>query len=82
MDHCKWRKMIKESDDQDGCEWVNVSSGTGPGQKAVKRLCVCVRVCVCVTPFSGNLGRSQYGQMHIEQKLQNAEQLVACSVGL
>jgi len=38
------------SDDQDGCEWVNVSSGTGlpgsPGQKAVKRLCVCV-VCVC-----------------------------------
>jgi len=34
------------SDDQDGCEWVNVSSGTGlpgsPGQKAVKRLCVCV----------------------------------------
>jgi len=31
MDHCKWRKMIKESDDQDGCEWVNVSSGTGPG---------------------------------------------------
>jgi len=37
------------SDDQDGCEWVNVSSGTGlpgsPGQKAVKRLFVCV----CVT---------------------------------
>jgi len=34
------------SDDQDGCEWANVSSGTGlpgsPGQKAVKRLCVCV----------------------------------------
>ena len=70
--------MINESNDQDGCEWVNVSSGTGPGQKAVKRKCVCV----CVTSFSGNLGRSQYGQMHIEQKLQNAEQLVACSVGL
>jgi len=38
------------SDDPDGCEWVNVSSGTGlpggPGQKAVKRLCV--RVCVCI----------------------------------
>ena len=34
------------SDDQDGCEWVNVSSGTGPpgspGSKADKRLCVCV----------------------------------------
>ena len=25
----KWRMMIKDSDDQDGCEWVNVSSGTG-----------------------------------------------------
>ena len=33
------------SDDQVGCEWVSVSSGTGlPGlsrTKAVKRLCVC-----------------------------------------
>jgi len=31
------------SDDQDGCEWVNVSSGTSPGslgQRAVKRLCM------------------------------------------
>ena len=37
------------SDDQDGCEWVSVSSGTNlPGlsrTKAVKRLCVCVCVC-------------------------------------
>jgi len=36
------------SGDQDGCEWVNVSSGTGlPGlsrTKAIKRLCVCVCV--------------------------------------
>ena len=35
------------SDDQDGCEWVSVSSGTGlyprcRGPKAVKRLSVCV----------------------------------------
>jgi len=35
---------------QDGCEWVNVSSGTGPvhpgspGRRAVKQLCVCVCV--------------------------------------
>ena len=30
------------SDDQDGCEWVSVSSGTGlPGPTAVKQLCVC-----------------------------------------
>jgi len=41
------------SDDQVGCEWVSVSSGTGlPGlsrTKAVKRLCVCV--CVCTVLF-------------------------------
>ena len=34
------------SDDQDGCEWENVSSGIGlPGlsrTKADKQLCVCV----------------------------------------
>jgi len=46
------------SDDQDGCEWVNVSSGTGlPDQRplngyvyACVRACVrvCVHVCVCV----------------------------------
>ena len=29
MNRCKLRKMIKDVDDQDGCEWVNVSSGTG-----------------------------------------------------
>jgi len=40
------------SDDQDGCEWVSVSSGTGLPElsrtKAVKRLCACVCVCVRV----------------------------------
>ena len=39
------------SDEQDGCEWVNVSS-THPGsrgQRAITHyLCVCVCVCVCV----------------------------------
>jgi len=40
-------------DDQDGCEWVNVSSGTGlvPDKRPLNG-CVCVRVrvrvCVCV----------------------------------
>jgi len=37
------------SNDQDECEWVSVSSGTGPpgraGPKAVKPV-----VCVCVLP--------------------------------
>jgi len=45
--------------DQDGSEWVNVSSGTGlpgsPGQKAVKRLCVCECVCVNLTTTSDEL---------------------------
>ena len=35
MDRSKWRKLIK--DGQDGCEWVNVSSGTGlPGLSRIK----------------------------------------------
>ena len=33
----RWRKMITMVDEQEGCEWMNVSSGTGypgrPGQK-------------------------------------------------
>jgi len=29
VDHSRWRKLIKVSDDQDGCEWVSVSSDTG-----------------------------------------------------
>ena len=39
------------SDDQVGCEWVRVSSGTGlPGLSGQKLLngCVCVCVCACV----------------------------------
>ena len=43
------------SDDQVGCEWVSISSGTGlpvsSRTKAVKRLCVCVRVS-CSAIFS------------------------------
>ena len=33
MDLSRWRKLMPwMSDDQDGCEWVSVSSGTGlPG---------------------------------------------------
>ena len=47
MDRSKWRKFIKRmSDDLDGCEWVNIVLVTAypgsPGQKDVKRLCVCV----------------------------------------
>jgi len=43
------------SDDQDGCEWVNVSFGTGlPGLSRTKgrNSCVCVHACVCVCVFS------------------------------
>ena len=25
----RWRKMIRMVDEQEGCEWMNVSSGTG-----------------------------------------------------
>jgi len=44
------------SDDQDGCEWASVSSGTGllglsrtKGHKMVVCLCVCVSVSVSVS---------------------------------
>ena len=43
------------SDDQVGCEWVSVSSGTGlPGlsrTKAIKQLCVYVCVCSDLAVF-------------------------------
>jgi len=48
MDRSRWWKQIGIFDDHDGCEWVNVSSGTGSPvvpdkiQRAVKQLCVCV----------------------------------------
>ena len=42
MDCIRWKKLIRMVDDQDRCEWMNVSSGTGsPGsheQRAVKQL--------------------------------------------
>ena len=32
MVHGRWRKLIRMFDEQDGCEWIDVSSGTGsPG---------------------------------------------------
>ena len=50
MVHGRWRNMIRMVDEQEGCEWMDVSSGTGspdrPGQSSsvngVKRWCVCV----------------------------------------
>ena len=41
------------SGDQDGCEWVNVSSSTWVvlDKGRVKRLCVCVCVCVYLNVF-------------------------------
>jgi len=36
------------SDDQDGCEWVNVSSGTGLSRTTIVCVCACVRACVRV----------------------------------
>jgi len=28
-DHIRWMKQIRDSDDYDRCEWMNVSSGIG-----------------------------------------------------
>jgi len=55
MDCSRWRKQIWMIDDQDKCEWVNVSSGTGSPRlsrtksRAVKRLYVYVMCVFLVT---------------------------------
>jgi len=37
MDRSRWRKQIGIFGENDGCEWVNVSSGTGsPGLSQTK----------------------------------------------
>ena len=42
----RWRKMIRMVDDREGCEWMDVclvpAHPGRPGQRAVKRSCVCV----------------------------------------
>ena len=52
-------------DEQEECEWMNVSSGTGsPGQTQTKgrKTVVCVCVCVCV------IGLNYYEQL-LQQQL-------------
>ena len=51
-------------DDQDGCEWVNVSFGTSP-QRAVERLCVrvihfniCAKLPSVLAAVRWSMGRS------------------------
>ena len=35
--------------------WYRLTRAGSPGQRAVKRMCVCVRACVCVCMFKGRL---------------------------
>jgi len=42
------------SDDQDGCEWVNVSSGTGLPRVVPDKRLLNGCVCVCVSIVSAN----------------------------
>jgi len=59
------------SNDQVGCEWVSVSSGTGlPGltrTEAVKRLCVCVYItvnaCNRITPENNYCPRPKFEKL-------------------
>ena len=45
----RWRKMIRMVDEQEVCEWMNVSSGTGsPDQTQTKGRKTVVYVCVIV----------------------------------
>jgi len=37
MDRNRWKKQIRDADNHDRCEWVNVSSGAGsPGLFQIK----------------------------------------------
>ena len=56
MDCSRWWKLIKDVDDQDGCEWVIVSSRLLSSCVCVSVsvclclcLCLCLCVCVCVS---------------------------------
>jgi len=46
MDRTRRRKLLRTADDQDSCEWVNISSGTGSPRyswtKGHKTVAVCV----------------------------------------
>jgi len=49
MVHGRRRKLIRMVDEQEGCEWINVSSGTGsPGYFQTKGHKSVVCVCVCI----------------------------------
>ena len=63
------------SDDQDACEWVNVSSGTGPTRVVPdKGLHRCVCVCVCVNSKAKPTAKTKLyetkkeSQQHVKQK--------------
>ena len=38
----RWRKLIRMADEQEGCEWMNVSSSTGQTQTKSRKTVVCV----------------------------------------
>jgi len=45
MDCSRWSKLVKVVDDQDGCEWVNVPSGTGSLRQSLtkgRKMVLCV----------------------------------------
>ena len=45
----RWRKMIRMVDEQEGCEWMDVSSSIGsPGYTRIKGGKAVMCVCVCV----------------------------------
>jgi len=43
----RWMKLIRMVDEQEGCEWINVSSGTSSPRQIRTKGCKMV-VCVCV----------------------------------
>jgi len=46
MDRSRWQKLIRIVDDDDICEWVNASSGTGSLRKSWTKGCKTIAVIV------------------------------------
>ena len=54
MDRSIWRKLNRMVDDQDRCEWVNASSGTGSAGQSQTKGCKTVVVLLIIDKLTQN----------------------------
>ena len=66
MDCSRWSKLVKVVDDQDGCEWVNVPSGTGSLRQSLTKG---RKMVLCVLEMRYIVPRIWVGPIHFSQTL-------------